>query len=1099
MSDRKSPSWFYPSPTGDRGRDRNARTLQFACFLLAFAVSLVAVLNSETHETPLLVFAVAGLLVAAIMNRAGRPAWAARTAFLSVLLTAVLLVFEARDGFRSHAMLVFPGLLLLTVMLLDRASYLTTAGIVLLAVAALGIADQTGFTRAIPGVRTPTDAESVSFVEMYLLVIALIGSRIARDTQDNVAELRTSLEQFADANRELTASAEALRVSETKYRRLHESITDAVLTLDLDGHILESNPAFKTMLGYSAEELQGLASQDITPERWHALEARILAEQVVPNGQSAVYEKEYRRRDGSLLPVELRTYLLRNEAEQPAGMWAIVRDITERKRDEQAISESEQRLRIAKDAAKLGIYDYDVATGTILWDARVREMWGVGPDDPVTIDTFFKGLHPDDRAKTRKLLERALDPAGTGEYYAEYRVISRAVGSTRWMAAVGKVFFENSHAVHMIGTGQDISERKHAEAELRESEERFRNMADTAPVMIWVTGRDMGCIFVNRTWLEFTGRTMEQELGFGWAACVHPEDRDRNFEISKAAFDARQKFQVESRWRRADGEYRLVLCTGVPRFTPEGSFAGYIGSKIDITDLQSEKRFRQLAENIDQVFWMLDIATLRVLYVSPAFQKVWGVSSGALYQDRGWLVNTVHPEDRDRCKEFFSKLPSESAEETYRIVRPDGTTRWIHDRAFLVYGEDGKPYRVAGIAEDVTAHRELEEQLRQAYKMEAIGRLAGGIAHDFNNLLTVVGGYVHMVLDGTPPTDPRHEKLEHILTASNRASALTSQLLAFSRKQVVQPRPVNVNNLLTSMEALLRPVMGEHIRLTTELGRDLPCVKADPNQLEQVLMNLAANARDAMPKGGEFRIRTALGNGEMRAGSREETEACVRIQISDTGCGMSENILEHVFEPFFTTKGLGQGTGLGLSTVYGIIQQNHGTIQVSSRPGRGTTFDILLPAAPEDEEVKPSAPPFKRLSGSETILVAEDEPGVRKLVCETLEQFGYEVLQAADGREALRILEEPNRSVDVLLTDVIMPVMGGPELAKHVKSVAPRTKVIYMSGYADDTLSVYGLPQPDTEYLQKPFTPAALAEKLRKVLSTESGPESRPAGRKVKP
>jgi two-component system, cell cycle sensor histidine kinase and response regulator CckA len=1100
MSDQKSPSWFYPSPTGDRGRDRNARTLQFACFLLALAIGLVAVLNTETQQTPLLIFAAAGMVVAAGVNRAGRTSWAARTAFLCALLIAVLQVFEARDGFRSLAMLVFPGLLLLTIMLLDRTSYLATAGIVLLAVGALGIADQSGLTRAIPGWRTPTSAESITFVELYLLVIALIGSRIARDIQNNVAELRTSLDRFSEANRELTASAEALRVSETKYRRLHESITDAVLTLDMEGRIVEFNPAFQAMLGYSAEELRGLTSLDITPERWHAVESKILAEQVLPKGQSAVYEKEYRRRDGSLIAVELRTYLLRNETEEPTGMWAIVRDITERKRDELAISEGEQRLRIAKDASKLGIYDYDVASGTILWDARVREMWGVGPDDPITIDTFFAGLHPEDRAKTEKLLERALDPAGTGEYYAEYRVIDPGDGSTRWVAATGKVFFENGKPVHMIGTGQDISERKHADAELRESEERFRNMADTAPVMIFVTGPDFGCTFVNRTWLEFTGRTMEQELGFGWAACVHPEDRDRNFEISSKACEARQKFQVESRWLRADGEYRLVLCTGVPRFTPEGGFAGYIGSKIDITDLQSEKRFRQLAENIDQVFWMLDIAKLQVLYVSPAFQKVWGVSSAPLFQDRGWLVNTVHPEDRDQCRAFFSKVPSEPAEVTYRIVRPDGTTRWIHDRAFLVYGEDGKPYRVAGFAEDVTANRQLEEQLRQGYKMEAIGRLAGGIAHDFNNLLTVVSGYVHMVLDATPSGDPRHDKLKYILSASNRASALTSQLLAFSRKQMVQPRPVNVNNLLTNMEALLRPVMGEHISLTTELGKDLPCVQADPNQLEQVLMNLAANARDAMPKGGDFRIRTAFGNRRASADSRREAAPSVRIQISDTGCGMSQDVLEHVFEPFFTTKGVGKGTGLGLSTVYGIIQQNHGSIQVSSSPGRGTTFDILLPVAPEDEDVRPSAASFESLSGNETILVAEDEPGVRKLVCDTLEQLGYKVLQAADGREALHILEDPNRSVDVLLTDVIMPVMGGPELAKHVRSLAPHTKVIYMSGYADDTLAVYGLPQPDIEYLQKPFTPAALAERLRKVLSAAGGPPSvRSGGPKVRP
>ncbi len=960
MSDRKSAYSLYPKPTGDPGRDRNTRTLQFACFLLAGAIGLVTLLHRETRDIPLLLVALAALLAAALLNRAGRADWAARTACLAVLLAAVVLVLGTRDGFRSHAMLVFPGLLLLTTMLLDHASYVTAAVLILAAVTAIGTAEQLGFTHAITGTRTTYS--SIFFVDLYLLIIALIGSRIARDIQSNVADLRANGDWFSAANRELIESAKAQRVSEVKYR------------------------------------------------------------------------------------------------------------------------EGEHLLRIARDAARLAIYDYHVTTGEILWDARVREFWGVGPDEPITIDTFFSGLHPDDREKTRVTLERALDPAGDGGYYAEYRVISRADGAERWIAATGQVFFENGRPVHMIGTGQDISERKRAEAELRESEERFRIMADTAPVMIWVTGPDKACTFVNRTWLNFTGRTMEQELGFGWAASVHPDDSERAWEAFCAAFDARQAFQVESRWRRADGEYRLVLCTGVPRFAPGGNFVGYIGSKIDITDLQSEKRFRQLAENIDEVFWMMDLATQRDLYVSPAFEKVWGVSPAPLYQDGRWLAETVHPEDRDRFLAYSERLRSEPAEETYRILRPDGSVRWIHDRAFLISDPHGKPYRVAGIAEDVTRQRQLEEELRQTYKMEAIGRLAGGIAHDFNNLLTVAGGYLHLVLEATPASDPRHEKLKHILGATTRAGTLTGQLLAFGRKQMVHPRAVDVNRLLIDMEPLLRPVMGEQISLAADLAPGLPCVKADPNQLEQVLMNLAANARDAMPNGGEFRIRTVFGGGEAPAGSGRHTGPWVRIQVSDTGCGMSPSVLEHIFEPFFTTKGVGKGTGLGLSTVYGIVQQNHGTIQVSSSPGHGTTFEILLPPAPELECVKPDSSTLESLRGTETILVAEDESAVRTLVCEMLTQFGYTVLHAPDGRQALRVLEE-HRPIDVLLTDVIMPVMGGPELAERARSLTPGVKVIYMSGYTDDTLARYGLPQPDTNYIQKPFTPAALAQKLRQALS----------------
>ncbi len=496
---------------------------------------------------------------------------------------------------------------------------------------------------------------------------------------------------------------------------------------------------------------------------------------------------------------------------------------------------------------------------------------------------------------------------------------------------------------------------------------------------------------------------------------------------------------------------------------------------------ESDERFRQMADSIDQVFWMLDTATNRILYASPAFERIWGRTLGSVAERRA-LLETIHPDDRVRMEEHFAKSATIVSKETYRILRPDGSVRWILDRTFPILNRDGKLYRVTGTWEDITDRRALEEQLRQAQKMEAVGRLAGGIAHDFNNLLTVIGGYLQMVLDVTPPTDPRYEKLKEILAASTRATALTRQLLAFGRRQMVQPKLVHVNHLVTNMEALLRRVMGEHIRLETGLGSDLPCVKADPNQLEQVLINLAANARDAMPERGEFRIQTAL----VKAPDDSVSGAggSVRIQVSDTGCGMSQEVMEHVFEPFFTTKGVGKGTGLGLSSVYGIIQQNHGTIDVSSSPGRGTTFRILLPGVLESEDAKSDATPAGNLRGTETILVAEDEPGVRKLVCETLERLGYTVLQAADGQEALRILEDQG-PVHLLLTDVVMPVMGGRDLARRVSSSSPAMKVVYMSGYNDDTLAVHGLPQTDAAYIQKPFTPTALAEKLRQILSAD--------------
>jgi PAS domain S-box-containing protein len=628
-------------------------------------------------------------------------------------------------------------------------------------------------------------------------------------------------------------------------------------------------------------------------------------------------------------------------------------------------------------------------------------------------------------------------------------------------------------------------QRRRADAILRESEERFRNMADTAPVMIWVTGPDKLFTFVNKTWLNFTGRSMEQELGDGWASGIHPEDVDRSYETFCAAFDARRSFQLECRLRRADGEYRSILCSGVPRFAPDGDFVGYIGSDIDITDLQSEERFRQLAENIDQVFWMLDLATNKVSYISPAFETVWGYSVSAIYQNRSWILDSVHPEDHARCQAFFEKVGSGSAEETYRIVRPDGAVRWIHDRAFVVRNPAGEPFRVAGIAEDITDRRELEEQLIQSNKMEAVGRLAGGVAHDFNNLLTIIGGYSQMLLETTPAGDVRRDRLEQILNASNRASILTKQLLAFSRREVTQPKLVNLNHLVTNLKAMLGRIIGEPITIETTLDPTVGMIKADPYQMEQVVMNLAINARDAMPKGGVFRIETGTTvavrstNGESPADFRKR----VRLTISDTGCGMEQSVLARAFEPFFTTKGIGKGTGLGLSTVYGIVRQNEGTIHVSSQKDRGTVFDLHFPLVAEGEtQAAMPAEAKSRPRTSETILVAEDEPAVRGLVRETLRQLGYNVLEASDGYEALKVIEEHKAEIHLLLTDVIMPLMNGHELAVRLKAIRPDVKVVFMSGYTDDVLAFHGV-SPEIDFIHKPFSAADLAKKLERVLS----------------
>jgi nitrogen-specific signal transduction histidine kinase len=384
------------------------------------------------------------------------------------------------------------------------------------------------------------------------------------------------------------------------------------------------------------------------------------------------------------------------------------------------------------------------------------------------------------------------------------------------------------------------------------------------------------------------------------------------------------------------------------------------------------------------------------------------------------------------------------------------------------------------MVEDITAQRALEEQFRQAQKMEAVGQLAGGVAHDFNNLLTAILGSADLLLMDLPQEDPRREDLTAIRDAGERAATLTRQLLAFSRRQVLQPRVIGLNQVVAGIGKLLPRIIGEDIQLDLTLAPDLWSVSADPGQIEQVILNLAVNARDAMPDGGRLTIATTNSVLDAVFAARNpmvQPGSYVRLSVTDTGQGMDEETLARVFEPFFTTKGPGKGTGLGLATVYGIVKQSGGYIFVRSRPAEGATFDVYLPAVPQSADDHAAGPPPARAGqGSETILLAEDDAAVRSLARRALEQYGYRVLEAVNGREAVDLMRSHRDEIDLLLTDIVMPEMGGRRSAEHILQTRPDLKVLYMSGYA-------GPDQPDGRAMvQKPFTPESLARKVREVL-----------------
>ena len=501
---------------------------------------------------------------------------------------------------------------------------------------------------------------------------------------------------------------------------------------------------------------------------------------------------------------------------------------------------------------------------------------------------------------------------------------------------------------------------------------------------------------------------------------------------------------------------------------------------------QSEERFREMAASIREVFWSTTTDGTRVLYVSPAYEQTWGRPVADLVAHPARWREAIWPDDQRHVIAAVKELAAGvSYNIEYRIVRPDGTTRWIEDRGYPVLNSAGVVERLVGVALDITERRQLEAQLHQAQKMEAIGQLAGGVAHDFNNVLTVVTGYARLLLDGgTMPTEAI-EPLTQIYTAGSRAANLTRQLLVFSRKQTASRRAIDLNEVVDEIAKMLQRLIGEHITLKLDLSPEPPIVEADPGMIEQVLMNLAVNARDAMLEGGVLTLATEViqitdpatrKHPEARAGE------FVALTVRDTGTGIAPENLTRIFEPFFTTKEAGHGTGLGLATAFGIVQVHQGWIEVESKVGVGTCFRVLLPTTDRSMSVshrRPSKSPLAQ-GGSETMLLVEDEPAVREFAVAVLRSHGYRVLQAGSGVEALEVWKWHRARITLLFSDLVMPDgLGGVELAAMLRKEKPTLKVVLTSGYADEAIGQQFRPPPGAHFIRKPYKPQLLAQIVR--------------------
>lgn len=487
--------------------------------------------------------------------------------------------------------------------------------------------------------------------------------------------------------------------------------------------------------------------------------------------------------------------------------------------------------------------------------------------------------------------------------------------------------------------------------------------------------------------------------------------------------------------------------------------------------------------------WELDMASGQISFSDGAW-AVFGPGSQEMMGDLNKWAEFVHPDDRERfvTAVTHSLTTFQPYDLAYRVYRSDGELMHIAAKGKVVFDKHGNPRWGRGLFQDITERKLLEEQFRQSQKMEAIGQLTAGVAHDFNNLLTAINGFAGLMQLKLSPDDPQQESLDKILYAADRAADLVRQLLAFSRKQVIEPKVLDLNNTVYELDKMLRRVIGEDIRLKTKLTPDLWKIKFDQSQIEQVIVNLAVNARDAMPEGGWLTIETAnvlLDDDYVTRHLETQSGEYILLAISDTGQGMNKEVKAHIFEPFFTTKEPGKGTGLGLATVYGIVKQNGGHIWVYSEPGAGTTFKIYLPRT-TDKSSSPTHVVAEREmpSGNETILLVEDDTEVRDLVQEVLRARGYTLLEAEGGQEALQLATEHRGPIHLLLTDVIMPGMSGKLLAEKITQLRSDLKILFMSGYTDNAIAHHGVLDPGVSLLQKPFGPTALAQKVRQVLDS---------------
>ncbi len=784
------------------------------------------------------------------------------------------------------------------------------------------------------------------------------------------AEVARLREHVAELERDGAASTvnDSLSLEQVElFRMLFELAPVGIAVVSPEGRWLTVNDRLCAMLGYRREELAELTWAELTPPDELEREREPYAAFLAGTNRRNRLEKRYLRKDGQLLEVEVTVNLIRNPDGSPQVLLAMVQDITERKAAEERLARSEERYRLLAETAHELIVVHDMEGRVVYANPAALRITGYTEGEALGI-SVAEVIAPEWRdAEAERMRRRRAREGGVSRFETE--VIARD-GHRVPMEISATAIVSDDRVEQVLAIGRDISDRREAEAALRESEQRFREMLEAvqlAAVMLDLDGR---ITFCNEHLAKLTGWTREELEGRDWFDTLLPET---------ARADARATYFER---------------------TSQGSLQAHF-----------ERPLMTRSGEIRQLAW-------------------------------------------------------------------DAT---------LIRDPQGRVVGVARLGRDVTELRRLEEQYRQAQKMEAVGQLAGGVAHDFNNILQVILGYVDLAQHGLTRGREPYPELDQIAQAASRATALVRQLLTFSRRQPLRPQRLDLDQVITGMTKMLQRILGENIELLFGGPGGLPAVWGDPGHVEQVLVNLCVNARDAMPRGGSIRVTTGAADLDPSVALRfpwARPGRFVALTVADTGTGMTPEVMEHLFEPFFTTKEVGKGTGLGLATVYGIVRQHGGVIEASSNPGQGSTFSVYLPVAAEDEpqvEVRQGESVPAAVHG-ETVLVAEDDDQVRSLAAEILERAGYRVLVARDGNEALALFGREGDRVDLFVLDALMPHASGEEVWNVIRAQRPDARVLFCTGYSASSLGSASPAGGDVSVLQKPFTSAELLARVRELL-----------------